>query len=596
MAISKTVKTVLFVLGGIVGLFLLGLIALSLALGSANAPHVGKNSVLVLRVTGEISDYRPEDPTIDLFNMPSPTSLEMLTTQLRKARVDERIGGVILDIDSPSMGWAKAEELRDSVKEFQNSGKPVFAFMETGGNLEYFLATAAEKIFLAPAGDLYINGLVANAMFYRGSLDKLGVEPEVIQIGKYKNAPDQYTRKDMSDPQREVINAILDEYMQRMTDAIASSRKLDESRVREIIDEAPFHADSAKDLGLIDGALYREQAYEQMRLRLGYPAEGKLKTVKGSEYKKVAPESLGLNNGAEVAVIYASGQIVSGSSTDSPLGDSNLGSDSFVKSVNDAAGDPSIKAIVIRVDSPGGSALASDIMWQAIENAKLSKPVVVSMADVAASGGYYISCNANKIVAQQTTLTGSIGVFMGKPVVRGLYDWLGISNEYVLRGKNAGILRETERWTPSERAKMQAAANKIYYTDFVPKVAKGRAMNTEAVNQIGQGHVWTGSQAKANGLVDEIGGLERAISIAKELAGIPADQDVDRINYPGAKSFFEDLFGRDDSAQSEESVAERAIAGEMPDSIRRAFRIAKMFEQMGRGESMLITPFILEIR
>ena len=596
MAISKTAKTVLFVLGGIVGLFLLGLIALSLALGTANAPHVGKNSVLVLRVTGEISDYRPEDPTIDLFNMPSPTSLEMLTTQLRKARVDERIGGVILDIDSPSMGWAKAEELRDAVKEFQNSGKPVFAFMETGGNLEYFLATAAEKVFLAPAGDLYINGLAANAMFYRGSLDKLGVEPEVIQIGKYKNAPDQYTRKDMSDPQREVINAILDEYMQRMTDAVATSRKLDESRVREIIDDAPYHADSAKKLGLIDDALYREQAYEQMRLRLGYPAEGKLKTVKGSEYKKVAPESLGLNNGPEVAVIYASGQIVSGSSSNSPFGDSNLGSDSFVKSVNDAAGDPSIKAIVIRVDSPGGSALASDIMWQAIENAKLSKPVVVSMADVAASGGYYISCNANKIVAQQTTLTGSIGVFMGKPVVRGLYDWLGISNEYVLRGKNAGILRETERWSPSERAKMQAAADKIYYTDFVPKVAKGRSMETEAVNQFGQGHVWTGSQAKAIGLVDEIGGLERAISIAKELGGIPADQDVERINYPGTKSFLEDLFGRDDSAQSKESITERTLAHEMPDSIRRAFRIVRMFEQMGRGESMLITPFILEIR
>jgi protease-4 len=351
-------------------------------------------------------------------------------------------------------------------------------------------------------------------------------------------------------------------------------------------------------LNLIDDALYRDQVYDQLKTRLGYKTEDKLRTISGSDYREIPSDTLGLNKGEKIAVIYASGAINMGSSSKSPFGGEMVGADTIVKAVNDAAADNSIKAIVLRVDSPGGSALASDLMWHALENAKAKKPVVVSMADVAASGGYYISCNATKIVAEPTTITGSIGVFMGKPVMKGFYDWLGISNEYILRGKNAGIFRETEKWTPDERAKMESQADKIYYNDFLPKVAKGRNKNVEEVNTLGQGRVWTGTQARANGLIDEFGGLEKAIEIAKQLANLPADKDVRRVAYPEPRSFFDEYFGSDDStfAETEEYKAKKALADSMPADIRRAFRYAELLDRMQKGEAMTMMPFELQIK
>ncbi|MDI1242102.1 MAG: signal peptide peptidase SppA, partial [bacterium] len=253
-----------------------------------------------------------------------------------------------------------------------------------------------------------------------------------------------------------------------------------------------------------------------------------------------------------------------------------------------------------RVDSPGGSALASDLMWYAIENAKTRKPVVVSMGDVAASGGYYISTNANKIVAEPTTITGSIGVFMGKPVVKGFYDWLGVANEYTLRGKNAGIFRESEKWTPEERAKMEEQTNGIYFNNFLPKVAKGRNMDAEKANTLGQGRVWTGTQAKENGLIDEFGGLEKAIEIAKQLANLPADKDVRRIVLPAPKPFLQQWFGSGEDAEvtanAKEAAAKKALVEAMPAEMRKAFRYAELMDRMRNGEAMFMLPFELEIK
>ena len=235
-------------------------------------------------------------------------------------------------------------------------------------------------------------------------------------------------------------------------------------------------------------------------------------------------------------------------------------------------------------------------MWYALENAKAKKPVVVSMGDVAASGGYYIACNANKIVAQPSTVTGSIGVFMGKPVVKGLYDWLGVTNEYVMRGKNAGLFRETEKWTPEERAKMVDQTNSIYFDNFIPKVAKGRNKTVEDANTLGQGRVWTGTQAKQSGLIDEFGGLEKAIEIAKQLANLPADKDVKRVIFPEPRPFLETLFGGDASAQTREEQTRAAILEALPADVRRSFRYASLFDRMQKGEAMLLMPFELEIK
>jgi protease-4 len=594
---SKTGKVIVLVSGILIALAIIAVIGIIIAARSLGRPEVSDNSVLVLSISGDLPDYVAEESIAKAFGIKQKQSFTSLLTQLRKARADNRIGAVLLDIDFPGIGWGKADELRDAVKEFKTSGKPVYAYMELGTNREYYIATSADKIFLPPSGDIYINGLAAEAMFYKGSLDKLGIEADVIRIGpKYKNAPDQYLKTEMGDGQREVINALLDEYFTRFTGAISETRKKSVDDVRSLIDAAPYTAAQAKSLGLIDDALYRDQVDDDFKGKLGYKADDKLRTISGADYRDIPSDSLGLNKGEKVAVIYASGAINSGKSSSGPFNGEIVGSDTLVSAINDAANDKSIKAIVLRVDSPGGSTIASDLMWHAVENAKAKKPVVISMSDIAASGGYYIACNANKIVAEPSTITGSIGVFMIKPVVKGLYDWLGITNEYVMRGKNAGIFRETEKWTPAERAKMEEQINSIYFDSFVPKVANGRNKTTEEVNTLGQGRVWTGTQAKSNGLVDEFGGLEKAIDIAKELASLPADKDIRRVVFPEPRPFLESIFGSDRSAESKEKQAQAAILESLPSDVRRAFRFSALLDKMQRGEAMIMMPFELEIK
>ena len=593
---SKTTKIFLLLGGIFVALLIVAVVGIIVASRTMGRPAVENNSVLVLSISGDLPDYVAEEPLAKAFGIRQTQSFTSLLTQLRKAKIDNRISAVLLNIDFPGIGWGKADELRDAVKEFKTSGKPVYAYMEIGTNREYYIATAADRVFLPPSGDIYINGFAAEAMFYKGSLDKLGIEAEVIQIGpKYKNAPDQYTKKEMGEGQREVINALLDEYFGRFTTAIAESRKKSVEDVKALVDAAPYNAVKAKSLGLIDDALYRDQVDNDLKAKLGYKEDDKLRTISGGSYREIPSDSLGLNKGEKIAVIYASGAINIGHSTNGPLNGQMVGSDTIVEAINDAAADKSIRAIVLRVDSPGGSALASDLMWHAIENAKAKKPFVVSMSDVAASGGYYIACNASKIVAEPSTVTGSIGMFLGKPVMKGFYDWLGVTNQYVMRGKNAGIFRETEKWTPEERAKMEEMAHGVYYDNFVPKVAQGRKKTPEEVNTLGQGRVWTGTQAKGNGLVDEFGGLERAIDIAKELATLPADKDVKRVVFPEPRPWLESFFGNNQTETKAEQT-QAAILEQLPADIRRSFRFAALMDKMQRGEAMMLMPFELEIK
>jgi len=432
-------------------------------------------------------------------------------------------------------------------------------------------------------------------MFFRGSLDKLGVYPDIFQIGKYKSVGDTFTRKDMSDAHREFMNSLLDDLFNRYVEAIAKGRNTTADNVRAIIDEAPYGAVKAKEVGLIDGAEYRDDLEKQIKANLGYKDSDELRIVKSSEYSEVPAESLGLNKGENIAVIYATGDIGSGQSDNSPSGSQSIGSDTLSKAINDARDDKTIKAIVIRVDSPGGSGLASDIIWHAVEAAKQKKPVVISMGDVAASGGYYISAPASKIIAQPSTITGSIGVVAGKPVMRGFYDWLGISNEYIMRGKNSGMFRETEKFSDSERAKFEDWIKTTYYSDFVPKVAKGRNKDAAFVDSVGQGRVWTGYQGKERGLVDEFGGLDRAVEVAKELANIPKDKGVHRVILPYPRTFLQQLLSEGDETHVKMKQQE-ALLSAMPEDARRAVRYMALLDRMKSGESMLLMPFDLRIK
>lgn len=595
MAISSTRKTVLIITGIVGGIVLVALIGLALLVAafSQGAPNIRDNSVLLLRVSGPLPDYVPEDLLRRFFGAPDQ-SLTSLLQQFAKAKVDKRIKAVILEVNFSGAGWGKAEEIRAAIADFRSSGKQVYAYLEYGSNKEYYIASACDRIYVAPPGELFINGLAADVMFFRGTLDKLGVYPDMYQIGKYKSAGDTFTRKEMSEAHREYINSLLDDLFNRYIESIAKNRSKTVEDVRAIIDNAPYNAAKAKEVGLIDEAAYRDQLEKEIKTKLGYKETDKLRLVSAYEYREVTPESLGLDRGERIAVIYASGEINSGQSENSPSGDQSIGSDTVSKALNDARDDKTIKAIVLRVDSPGGASLASDIIWHAVEAANLKKPVVVSMSDVAASGGYYISASARKIVANPSTITGSIGVVAGKPVVRGLYDWLGISNEYVLRGKHAGMFRETEKFSPEERAKFEEWINNTYYNDFIPKVAKGRNKNVEYVDSVGQGRVWTGAQGLERGLVDEFGGLDRAIEVAKQLANIPADKGIERVILPQPKTLFQELLSGGNFT-STELRQEQAVLAAMPEDARRAFRYMRLMDKM-KNQSMLLMPFDLRIK
>jgi len=590
----KTVLIIFGILGALILVAFLGIAVLWAALRKGE-PTIRDNSVLTLRVAGSLPDYTPDDPFKKYFGGPDQ-SLTGLVMQFKKAKVDKRIKGILLDVNMSGVGWGKAEEIRDAITDFRTSGKPVYAYIEFGLNKEYYIATACDKIIVPPPGELFINGLAADVMFFRGSLDKLGIYPDIFQIGEYKTAGNMFTQKKMTDPHKKYIDELLDDLYGRYVNAIAQARKKTPDEVKALIDNAPYNAEKAKEAGLIDEAMYRDDVEKQFKKLFGYKDTDPFMAVRGSEYRDVSPESLGLNKGERIAVIYASGEIGSGSSENSPSGDQSIGSDTLAKALNDAAADKTIKAVVLRVDSPGGSGLASDIIWRAVETTNQKKPVVVSMSDVAASGGYYISASAAKIIAQPSTITGSIGVLAGKPVMRGFYDWLGISNEYVLRGKNAGMFRETEKFSDEERAKFEDWIKTTYYRDFVPKVAKGRNRDEQYIDSIARGRVWTGQQAKDRGLVDEFGGLDKAIEVAKQLAKIPADKGVERVILPYPTTFLQELLSGGGENSNTEAQQQRAVYAALPEDARRALRYMALMERMKNGETMLLMPFDLRVK
>jgi protease-4 len=595
-------KTALIIVGILMVLVLVAGLGIALLLMSLNdEPDIPANSVLVLKVEGALPDYTNADELSSRFFGGDTNTLSSLLLQLRKAKADKRIGAVMLDVGMLGAGWAKADEIRDAVADFRKSGKPIYAYMEYGSDKEYYVATAAERIYVAPIGDLFINGLAAESMHFKGSFDKLGIYWDSYQIEKYKTGPESFTRKDMSEGERETLDSLLDEIFNRYVAQVAEARHKSKEDVLALIDEAPHKAQVAQEAGLIDGALYREEVENELKKRLGYKDDEKLRKVSTAEYRRVPATSLGLNQGEAIAVIFASGAIAPGSSNDGSFGGEQIvGSDTVVKAINDARDNKEVKAIVLRVDSPGGVTYPSDLIWAAVEQAKKKKPVVVSMSDLAASGGYYISMGANRIVAEPLTLTGSIGVYAYKPVVKGFYDWVGVTSEYVSRGKNAGLYRETEKFSPDERKKFQSGLDNFYWNQFLPKVAEGRHFpNVEAVNEVARGRVWTGAQGKERGLVDEFGGLDRAVEVAKELAKIPADKGVRRIVYPAPRSFLRQIFGggedEQDAARIKADQQRAAFINSMPKEMRPALRRAAMFERFPQGQTLAILPFELKI-
>jgi protease-4 len=391
---------------------------------------------------------------------------------------------------------------------------------------------------MAPEDLLDLKGLRAELTYVKGTLDKIGVQVEIEHAGKYKDAGDMFTRKNASPETLEVMNSVLDDLYGQLTGRLAAGRHKSPEQVRAIIDQGPFIAKEALAAGLVDGLEYQDQVYADLRQRLKVP---EVRKVAVRDYQKVSPQSLGLDNGRKVALVVAEGDIVRGDS-DSPFGGEGfVSSAGMTRLLDQVRDDASIRGVIVRIDSPGGDAFASDEIWRAMGLLSKKKPVVISMSDYAASGGYYMAMTGDPILAYPGTLTGSIGVFYGKADLHGLYEKIGIQKQILSRGRFAEIDSDYKPLSAAEREKVHSSIEAFYQT-FIARVAEGRKRPAGQIEPVAQGRVWLGSQAKANGLVDGFGGLDAAITLVKQRAGIPATEKVRLAAYPPRRTIFDQLF------------------------------------------------------
>lgn len=532
-----------FLLGILSGVVLTVLTVFAMILVAATfgtpAPSVEEDSVLTIRLQGDIPEYSRTDFSFEFMRSGPPPTLLDLRDTLHHAAGDDRIRALLLDFRGLAIGWGKAQEIRWAVETFKKSGKPVFAFLSAAATSDYYIASAADRIFMPPEGVLDVKGLRVQATFYTDTLKKLGIEAELERIGKYKSAVESMTRTSMSDEYREVMNSILDDVYTRFVETVAPARGKTPEALLEILDQGPFIPPNALKAGLVDALLYADQVDDHIQEKLELE---ELIKVKFSQYSKSTRDLAGGDSEDEIAIVYAEGQIMRGSSEDDPFfGATVLGSDSFAKTIREVRDKEAVKAVILRINSPGGDAVASDLMWREVRLLREKKPVIVSMSDVAASGGYYIAmADDTPVLAYAGTYTGSIGVFFGKINLRGFYDKIGIKKETLTRGRYADINSDYRSLTEDERRKLRSDIE-VFYKNFVEKVAQSRNRDWDQIHEVAQGRVWLGSQALEQGLVDELGGLDRAIELARAAAEIDEEAELKLVPYPAPKNIFESL-------------------------------------------------------
>jgi protease-4 len=558
--------------------------------GSAGVSRARASSsaALVLRPDGELPELR-SDAVLDQFVDRGTDSLRAFVSALRRAKTDPRITSVVLmpgSLDSPY--WARVQELRDAIVDFRRSGKPVTAFLEYGADREYYLASAADKIYLMPTSGLDLTGIASYEMFLRGTFDKVGAYPDFIHIGDYKTATNQLTEKQMTPAHREMSESLNRDMFAQLVRAIAEGRKKSEADVRALIDAGPFLPKAALDAGLVDGVAYQDELDDLVpALRRG---GRQLDWVQADDYGGEA-DGVRLRRRPRIAVLYAVGTIVSGRGGFDPTDGELVGSDTLVQEIRRIRNDRSIRGIVLRIDSPGGSSVASDVILRELQLTKKAdpdRPIVVSMSDLAASGGYYIALAGDEIVAQPGTLTGSIGIYTGKIVYGGTLEKIGVTAEPVTSGANADIYSPLTPFTPPQRQKVEAFM-RDFYTGFLDKTAEARDMTRDEVHQLAQGRVWTGAQAKERGLVDRLGGLTEAIDAVKELAGIDPEQAVEAVTYPRRRTFYEALSDQFGGSSSGVSLLRALTGAQGPGrAIASATAPGRLFR---RGEPLALMPF-----
>ena len=531
-----------FTFATIFGLFLFCILSVVIlaVIGSASSsgdPDVKDNSILKISLNKPFAERDREEPFGDLEipgNDGGVIGLYDLKKAIRNAKDDSKIKGIYLDCGMGRIGYGTNEELRNTLLDFKKSGKFIYAYGEYYSESNYYLASLADSIYLNPEGLLEFNGLSSDVMFFKGMLDKLEVKPEIFRVGDFKSAVEPFFRESMSDANRLQYTSFLNSINGHVIAQVAASRKLPVEVVKVISDSMKVrNSEDAVRLGMISKAAYYDQVLATLKKKTGAEKDEDLHFISYSKYKK-ADDSEKEVSGNKIAVIVAQGEISGGKGDDE-----TIGSDKIAETLRKARNDKNVKAVVLRINSPGGSALASDVMWREIMLTKKVKPIIASMSDVAASGGYYMAMGCHKIVAQPTTITGSIGVFGLMFNAQDFFkNKLGISFDGVKTGTYSDIGNMTRPLTPGERQIIQSEVNKIYDT-FTSKAAQGRKMDVEALRKLAGGRVWSGTEAKQNGLVDELGGLEKAVELAAAQAKLGKDYRLKLM--PVQKNFLDQI-------------------------------------------------------
>ena len=525
--------------------------------------------------------------------------------RIAKATEDKNISGIILRIRNPSIGRGKVDELRGAIARARAAGMKVYADLEMATATDYLIACSCDEIFMPPSGSLLITGVRAEINFYKGLLEKIGAKAEILQVGDFKGAGEPYTRSSMSPELRKQYESIVSDLYEQLVSAIANARKLDPQRIRELLDTGLFMAADAKKAGLIDHVAYGNQFDAAI---LEGTKNSKVTIVKNYGKKKQDTDFSGfagmmklmnllINDssssssprGEKIALIYAAGVIVNDDSAISFLGGNSVAANTLIEALKKAANDDEVKAIVLRIDSPGGSALASDLIWHQIRQSK--KPVIASMGDMAASGGYYIAMAADTIFAQPSTLTGSIGVIGGKIALGDTLQKMGVTTDIVSRGKSSGLFSIITPYSTSERESLQKMMEEIYH-QFTTKAAQSRKMELAKMRQLAEGKVFTGRQAKKLGLVDKVGTLYDAIVAAKEAAGLPTDKKIEMLILPKPKSFLEQLLSR----QSLETKARNAYLQTLAPDWINALADLEIIQHLFRQPVNTMLPYRVMIR
>jgi protease-4 len=542
-----------FLLGVLTGLAITVLVVVLIVVAALRfrekPPEVADGSTLILRIDGDVPERPPIQLPFPFLEERNTMTVANLWAVLRRAAGDARIKALVLEPSGLETGWAKLQELRADIESFKQSGKPVIAYLRSPGTREYYLATACTKIYMTPEDLLNLKGMRMELMYFKKTLDKLGVGVQVEHAGKYKDFGDMFTRTSMSQETRDVLNSILDDLYGNVAQAIAAGRKKTPEEVRAIIDEGPFISSQVVSKGLVDEVRFEDQMFGELKSML---KGGELKKITSQRYMR-ALEGERQDSKNRIAFLVGQGGITRGNPDDTGLSDEGITSEGFDKLLRQVASDSQIKGVIVRIDSPGGEVTASDEIWREMMLVRQKKPLIISMSDTAASGGYYIAMTGDAVLAYPGTLTGSIGVVYGKPDLHGLYDKVGITKEILQRGRFAAIDSDYKPLDPAELAKLREGIDESY-KQFVTKVADARKRPFAQIEPVAQGRVWLGSQAKANGLVDELGGLDRAVELIKQKAKIPQGEKVALVPYPPRRSLLELLMSR-----SPENTAEAKL-------------------------------------